>query len=107
MSTGIVGHEHQANRFGGRNVWAAGSGADEQHAGRRPDRSSQLREAVAELEASEDRSPAAAVRLGVCYYLLGRYWNAVETLQQRGWRRAGIVLSGPVAVRSGAVRPRQ
>ncbi len=41
----------------------------------------QLREAVSELEASEDRSPAAAVRLGVCYYLLGRYWNAVETLK--------------------------
>ncbi len=41
----------------------------------------QLREAVSEIEASEDRSPAAAVRLGVCYYLLGRYWNAVETLK--------------------------
>ncbi len=41
---------------------------------------STLRDAVAELEAREDRSPAAHVRLGVCYYLLGRYRLAVETL---------------------------
>jgi DNA-directed RNA polymerase subunit alpha len=41
-----------------------------------------LREAVAEMEASEDRSPAAAVRLGVCYYLLGRYASAIETLKK-------------------------
>lgn len=40
-----------------------------------------LREAVGELEGSEDRSPAAAVRLGVCYYLLGRYRQAVDTLK--------------------------
>src|SRR5262245_52961686 len=39
-----------------------------------------LRDSVAELEAREDRSPAAAVRLGVCYYLLGRYRQAQETL---------------------------
>jgi DNA-directed RNA polymerase subunit alpha len=30
----------------------------------------------------EDRSPAAAVRLGVCYYILGRYPRAVETLSR-------------------------
>ncbi|HEY2881977.1 MAG TPA: DNA-directed RNA polymerase subunit alpha C-terminal domain-containing protein [Pirellulales bacterium] len=41
-----------------------------------------LREAVAETETSEDRSPAAAVRLGVCEYLLGRYAVAVETLKK-------------------------
>ncbi len=41
-----------------------------------------LREAVGEMEASEDRSPAAAVRLGVCDYLLGRYADAVETLKK-------------------------
>ncbi len=40
-----------------------------------------LREGINELEASEDRSPAAAVRLGVCYYLLGRYTQALETLK--------------------------
>ena len=41
----------------------------------------QLREAVAELEVREDRSPASAVRLGVCYYLMGRNERAVETLK--------------------------
>src|SRR5262245_24983316 len=41
---------------------------------------SALRDAVAELETREDRSPAAAVRLGVCYFLLGRYRQAQETL---------------------------
>ena len=40
-----------------------------------------LREAVNEMEVGEDRSPAAAVRLGVCYYLLGRYHQAIETLK--------------------------
>jgi len=40
-----------------------------------------LREATNELEASEDRSPAAAVRLGVCFYLLGRYNMALDTLK--------------------------
>ncbi len=40
-----------------------------------------LREAVAELETSEDRSPAAAVRLGVCQFLLGRYHHAIDTLK--------------------------
>lgn len=40
-----------------------------------------LREAVNEMEASEDRSPAAAVRLGVCQYLLGRYNQAFDTLK--------------------------
>ncbi|ADB18645.1 RNA polymerase alpha subunit domain protein [Pirellula staleyi DSM 6068] len=39
-----------------------------------------LRDAVGELEVREDRTPAAAVRLGVCYYLLGRYRSAAETL---------------------------
>jgi DNA-directed RNA polymerase subunit alpha len=40
-----------------------------------------LRESINELEASEDRSPAAAVRLGVCHYLLGRYGMALDTLK--------------------------
>ena len=42
---------------------------------------SMLRDAVADLESREDRTPASAVRLGVCYYLLGRYPRAVETLK--------------------------
>jgi DNA-directed RNA polymerase subunit alpha len=41
-----------------------------------------LREAIAELELSEGRSPAEAVRLGVCYYLLGRYSAALATLKE-------------------------
>jgi len=41
----------------------------------------QLRDAVAELESREDRTPAAAVRLGVCQYLLGRYRQATDTLR--------------------------
>ena len=40
-----------------------------------------LRDAVAELEGREDRSPAAGVRLGVCQFLLGRYTLAVQTLK--------------------------
>jgi DNA-directed RNA polymerase subunit alpha len=41
-----------------------------------------LREAVAEIEVREGRSPADAVRLGVCYYLLGRYTAAANTLKE-------------------------
>ncbi len=41
-----------------------------------------LREAVQELETREDRSPATSVRLGVCFYLMGRYHQAVETLSK-------------------------
>jgi DNA-directed RNA polymerase subunit alpha len=40
-----------------------------------------LREAVSEFELREDRSPAASVRLGVCYFLLGRYSAAIEVLK--------------------------
>ena len=40
-----------------------------------------LSDAVQELEAHEERSPAAAVRLGVCYYLLGRYQSALTALK--------------------------
>jgi DNA-directed RNA polymerase subunit alpha len=41
-----------------------------------------LRDSVAELEMREDSAPATQVRLGVCYYLLGRHRRALETLQQ-------------------------
>ncbi len=39
-----------------------------------------LRGATAELEGREDQTPASAVRLGVCYFLLGKYPHAVRTL---------------------------
>jgi DNA-directed RNA polymerase subunit alpha len=39
-----------------------------------------LREAVEELEAQPQQTPASAVRLGVCYYLIGRAARAAEFL---------------------------
>ena len=40
-----------------------------------------LRDSVGELEMSENLTPAMAVRLGVCYYLLGRVPRAIDTLR--------------------------
>lgn len=45
------------------------------------DRFQALRRAVGELQSQEDRSPAANVRLGVCLYLIGRYFAAIEALE--------------------------
>lgn len=42
----------------------------------------ELKSMVSELELHEDRSPATSVRLGVCYYLLGRYEESIATLAQ-------------------------
>jgi DNA-directed RNA polymerase subunit alpha len=52
----------------------AGALADE------PSRLVELRDSVAELEERGSPTPATAVRLGVCYYLLGRFQRAIETL---------------------------
>ena len=41
-----------------------------------------LRDAVGELQSHEDHTPASRVRLGVCLYLLGRYYRAIEMLKQ-------------------------
>jgi DNA-directed RNA polymerase subunit alpha len=41
-----------------------------------------LRDAVGELEIREELSPAECVRLGVCYFLLGRFRLAADTLQK-------------------------
>lgn len=41
----------------------------------------ELRDAVAELELQENRSPATSARLGVCLYLLGRYSAAIAMLK--------------------------
>ena len=41
-----------------------------------------LRDAVNELSARSEQTPASAVRLGVCYYLLGRYDQAEQTLMR-------------------------
>lgn len=40
-----------------------------------------LRDAVNELEMSEEHSPAGYVRLGVCLFILGRYTRALEVLE--------------------------
>ncbi len=41
-----------------------------------------LRDAVGELQDKEEHSPASNVRLGVCLYLLGRYFQAIKVLRQ-------------------------
>jgi DNA-directed RNA polymerase subunit alpha len=41
-----------------------------------------LRDAVGELQGQAEHTPASRVRLGVCMYLLGRYYRAIETLKQ-------------------------
>lgn len=41
-----------------------------------------LRDAVGELQAQEEQSPASMVRLGVSLYLLGRYYKAIEVLRK-------------------------
>jgi len=41
-----------------------------------------LRDAVGELQSREEHTPASRVRLGVCLYLLGRYFRAIESLKQ-------------------------
>jgi len=41
-----------------------------------------LRDAVGELQSREGHTPASNVRLGVCLYILGRYFRAIEALKQ-------------------------
>src|SRR5271165_6180843 len=41
-----------------------------------------LRDAVNELQAKEEQTPASMVRLGVALFLLGRYYRASEVLKQ-------------------------
>ena len=40
-----------------------------------------LRDLTSELESQDNRTPATAVRLGVCQFILGRYRSAIETLK--------------------------
>lgn len=42
----------------------------------------ELRQAVAELEGRDEQTPASAVRLGVCQYLIGRYRESLATLEK-------------------------
>jgi len=41
-----------------------------------------FRDAVNELQSRDEQSPASNVRLGVCLYLLGRYYRAIEVLRK-------------------------
>ena len=41
----------------------------------------ELRDAVAEMEADMSLSPAGKTKMGVCQFLLGKFKDALETLQ--------------------------
>jgi DNA-directed RNA polymerase subunit alpha len=41
-----------------------------------------LRDAVGELQTKEEQTPASNVRLGVCLFILGRYYRSIEVLRQ-------------------------
>ncbi|MHB8974091.1 MAG: DNA-directed RNA polymerase subunit alpha C-terminal domain-containing protein [Pirellulaceae bacterium] len=53
-----------------------------------------LRDSVSELESSESLTPAMAVRLGVCYYLLGRTTRAIETLRSSDGSALALFYTG-------------
>ncbi len=57
-----------------------------------------LRDSVGELETSESLTPAMAVRLGVCYYLLGRIPRAIETLRNADGSALALFYLGRCAV---------
>ncbi|MCA9176824.1 MAG: tetratricopeptide repeat protein [Planctomycetales bacterium] len=56
-----------------------------------------LRDAVQELELREEQTPASAVRLGVCYYLLGRYEMAANTLNRADGGALALFYQGRVS----------
>ena len=62
-----------------------------------------LRDAVGELQSREEQTPASHVRLGVCFYLLGRYYRAIEILRQGRRRRDDALLPGEVPLRPAGV----
>ena len=62
-----------------------------------------LRDAVAEVQAREEQTPASQVRLGVCLYLLGRYYRAIEVLSQADGGAMAHLLPGQVPLRPARV----
>lgn len=62
-----------------------------------------LRDVVSTMEVQTDRSPAASVRLGVCQYLLGRYTDAIGTLEHSDGGGACSLVSGEIASGIGIV----
>ena len=63
-----------------------------------------LRDAVGELQTREEQTPASRVRLGVCLYLLGRYYRAIEVLRAGRRRGHGPLLYGQVPLRPAGLR---
>ena len=57
-----------------------------------------LKDAVNELGQVMDRSPAQAVRLGVCQYLVGKFTEARETLTHADGSALGALLLGESSV---------
>ena len=66
-----------------------------------------LRDAVGELQSREEHTPASQVRLGVCLYLLGRYYRAIEVFKQADGGAMAHYLSGQVPFRPAGVRTRR
>ncbi len=60
-----------------------------------------LRDSVGELELTESVTPAMAVRLGVCYYLLGRIPRAIETLRNSDGSALALFYTGRSLYASG------
>lgn len=63
-----------------------------------------LRDATAELETREDRPPAATVRLGVCYYLQGRFARCVQTLTNADGGALALFFLGRASFQQGDFR---
>jgi DNA-directed RNA polymerase subunit alpha len=64
-----------------------------------------LRDLVSELESSDELTPASAVRLGVCYYLLGRYKTAIETLRRADGGALALLYLGKANVALNEFKP--
>lgn len=63
-----------------------------------------LREAVNELSNRSEQTPASAVRLGVCYYLLGKYSQADQTLAKADGGAVACFYMGKAKAEQGRYR---
>jgi len=63
-----------------------------------------LRDAVNELAARSEQTPASAVRLGVCYYLLGKYELAEQTLARADGGALAYYYLGRTRIEAGKFR---
>jgi DNA-directed RNA polymerase subunit alpha len=60
-----------------------------------------LRDAVAELDSREERTPATSVRLGVCLYMMGRYSRAADILGSADGGAVALYYQGKARVALG------